>query len=99
MALDTLAAVENDKIYEPVYHLYTHPENHKVQPTFVDMHHIATMKQNGSFWTTVRMFNVVIRAPVGLPPERCTLIYNAVQRSDHVLCCQYWKSTPSIKPQ
>ena len=85
VVLDTLNAIENDEIYEPFRDTYDNQASHKVQPTSLDMHHIASMKENGSFRYTAQMFNALVRAPAGLPPIGYTAIYNAVKRSNHVV--------------
>ena len=85
VVLDTIESINNDEVYEPFRTTYEKKHIHKVQPTSLDMHHIASMKENGSFRTTARMFNALIRAPAGLPPIGYTAIYNCVKRSNHVV--------------
>ena len=85
VVLDTINAIRNDEIYEPFRSTYDMASHHKVQPTSLDMHHIASMKERGSFRTTARMFNALVRAPAGLPPIGYTAIYNAVKRSNHIV--------------
>jgi hypothetical protein len=83
VVLDTISAIENDEVYEPNRANYTTPDKHKIQPTTFDMHHIAKLKQDGSFRLTAGMYNALIRAPLGLDPVGYTAIYNAIKRSNH----------------
>ena len=83
VVLDTIEAISNDEVYEPNRATYTTPNRHKVQPSSFDMHHIAKLKQDGSFRLTAGMYNALIRAPLGLEPIGYTAIYNAIKRSNH----------------
>ena len=85
VVLDTLNAIDNDEVYEPFRTTYGNQASHRVQPTSLDMRHIASMKENGSFRYTAKMFNALVRAPAGLPPIGYTAIYNAVKRSNHIV--------------
>ena len=81
--LDTIECINNDEVYEGHRSTYACPSRRKVDPSSFDMHHIAKLKENGSFRITAGMYNALIRAPLGLSPIGYTSIYNTIKRSNH----------------
>lgn len=85
-------SLDNDEEYDATRKTYIVPSRWKIQPGGFEEHLVTKYKEQGaSYYNTMKSFNATHQAEEELPRVGLTAIYNAIQRTNHIIA-----STTSI---